>query len=57
VDVTEPSTPDEVILSVLDDYLAQLGDDEELDTQDLTDNLVHRLRRTGFVAPAEGDSQ
>ena len=49
MDVTEASTPEEVIATTLDDYLVQVGEDEELDTTDLADNVVHQLRRAGFL--------
>lgn len=47
MDVTEPSTPEEVVTAVLDDYLDMIGD-EDLDTDDLADNITRGLREAGY---------
>lgn len=54
MDVTEPSTPEEVVSGVLDDLLAQ---DDEIDTQVYADNVITALREAGFMPPEEGDSK
>lgn len=45
MDVTEPTTPEEVVMSTLDDLLEE-GD--EIDTQVYADNVVIALRGAGY---------
>jgi hypothetical protein len=54
VDVTDPSTPEEVVVATLEDLLDQ---DDEIDTDVYADNIVIALRAAGFMPPAEGDSK
>lgn len=54
MDVTEPSTPEEVVLAVLDQLL---DEDYEVDTDVYAENIVGRLRDAGFMPPAEEDSR
>lgn len=54
VDVTDPSTPEEVVMTTLDDLLAQ---DDEIDAAVYADNVIIALRAAGFMPPSEGDSQ
>lgn len=54
MDVTEPSSPEEVVMSILDDLLRE--DDEEIDTQVYADNITRGLRDAGFLEALEGDA-
>ena len=54
VDVTEPDTPEEVVMTTLDQLLAEY---DEVDTAVYADNVVIALRAAGFMQPAEGDSR
>lgn len=46
MDVTDPSTPEEIVSSVLDDLLAQA---DELDTDVAADNIVIALQQAGYM--------
>lgn len=50
MDVTEPSTPEEVVSAVLEEVQAL---DWEFDTDVATDNVVAALRRAGFLKEEE----
>lgn len=52
--MTDPSTPEEVVMTTLDDLLAQ---DDEIDAAVYADNVIIALRAAGFMPPSEGDSQ
>lgn len=58
MDVTEPSTPEEVAVATMDDLLAHDPDiDAQFDTQVYAENVITALRAAGFLAPEEGDGQ
>lgn len=51
MDVTEPSTPEEVVETALDQLLDE--DEDNIDTQVYAENIVMALRAAGFLPDDE----